>query len=78
MAERQRSRDGRRETDDYVDNGTATPGQQGRAQGELQRRVGTRDEEKQAERDGAGATRVKGGDERQGGTDTPNATGPGR
>ncbi|MEL7133177.1 MAG: hypothetical protein AAGK77_12260 [Pseudomonadota bacterium] len=57
MAERHRSKDGSRDTDKYLDDAT-TPGQQGRAGGELERKVGTRDETKQAKKDRAGATRV--------------------
>lgn len=62
MAERKRSQDGRRETEEYLDD-TATPGHQGRAQGNLERTVGTRDEKKRAEDDRAGATRVTKADE---------------
>ncbi|EAR52761.1 hypothetical protein OG2516_01004 [Oceanicola granulosus HTCC2516] len=62
MAERHRSHDKSRETENFTDD-TATPSQQGRAQGELERKVGTRDEEKQAEQ-GGGATRVHKSDEK--------------
>lgn len=64
MAERHRSKDGRRETDDYVDP-EATPSQQGRAEGTLERDVGTRDLLKQATQDRAGITRVRKSDERE-------------
>ncbi|MFW2589121.1 hypothetical protein [Sagittula sp. SSi028] len=57
MAERLRSHDGVRETKDYLDD-TETPSQQGRAQGNLERNVGTQDDQKRAEQDRAGATRV--------------------
>jgi len=63
MAERQRSQDGTRETDLYVDD-TDTPKQQGRAGGNLERKVGTRDLMKRAEQDRPGATRVTKSDER--------------
>lgn len=62
MAERQRSKDGTRETERFLDE-AATPSQQGRAEGELERKVGTRDLKKQAEK-GAGATRVTKSDEK--------------
>ncbi|MBF9029930.1 hypothetical protein HKCCE3408_05960 [Rhodobacterales bacterium HKCCE3408] len=62
MAERHRSKDGVKETDDFVPD-EATPGQQGRAQGNLERKVGTRDEEKRAEK-GGGRTRVTKSDEK--------------
>ncbi|MBP0482318.1 hypothetical protein [Sagittula salina] len=62
MVERHRSQDGTSETQEYVDD-VETPSQQGRAQGNLERAVGTRDEEKRAEKDRAGATRVTKSDE---------------
>ncbi|WP_226780682.1 hypothetical protein [Oceaniglobus trochenteri] len=62
MAERKRSTDGSRDTDALIDD-TATPGQQGRAQGNLERKVGTRDELKRAEQ-GGGKTRVTKSDEK--------------
>ena len=62
MAERKRSTDGTRETDEFVSD-TPTPGHQGRAQGNLERQVGTRDEEKTAKQ-GEGATRVHKSDEK--------------
>jgi hypothetical protein len=63
MAERKRSHDGRKESLDYVDE-TPAPGHSGRAQGNLERKVGTRDEEKRAEMDRPGATRVTKSDEK--------------
>ncbi|TDL78061.1 hypothetical protein E2L08_12225 [Palleronia sediminis] len=63
MAERKRSKDGTSETERYVDDAVATPGQAGRAQGELERKVGTRDELNQAEH-GEGTTRVTKADEK--------------
>lgn len=63
MAERHRSTDLSRDTEEFLD-GEETPGQQGRAGGELERKVGTRDEKKRAEKDRAGATRVTKGDEK--------------
>ena len=75
MPDRVRSTDGTKETDEYTDN-LDTPGQQGRAQGELERKVGTRDEEKMAEQDRAGATRVTKSDEKgQGGLGGLHGTG---
>lgn len=62
MAERLRSKDGTRETEDYTD-GPDTPSQQGRAQGELERKVGTRSEEQRAKQ-GDGVTRVTKKDEK--------------
>jgi protein required for attachment to host cells len=62
MAERKRSNDGTRETDAYLDD-APTPSQQGRAEGELERRVGTRDEGKRATSSRPGATRVTKEDE---------------
>lgn len=61
MAERIRSQDGHRETDAYTGD-AATPGQQGRAGGNLERKVGTRDEEDRASQ-GDGTTRVTKQDE---------------
>lgn len=68
MAERKRSKDGTRETDDYVGD-NPTPDQQGREGGQLQRRVGTRDEKRRAEKDDPGVTRVRKSDERATGAD---------
>ena len=66
MAERIRSKDGTRETEDFI--GTAdTPSQQGRAGGGLERDVGTRAEKERAEQ-GAGVTRVRKSDEKDGGS----------
>ena len=62
MADRERSEDGEQETKDYVGN-APTPSQQGRADGQLQRRVGTRDEKKRAAQDDPGVTRVRKADE---------------
>ncbi|KAA9009322.1 hypothetical protein [Histidinibacterium aquaticum] len=61
MAERYRSNDGRKETEEFTE-GTPAPEHSGRAQGDLERDVATRDEKKQAEK-GAGASRVTKGDE---------------
>lgn len=63
MAERKRSQDGKRETDAYLDDEN-TPIQQGRSQGNLERKVGTRDEMKRATQDRPGATRVRKSDEK--------------
>lgn len=57
MAERHRSKDGRRETEDVF--GTSDDiGQKGRSGGRLSRNVGTTDEEKRSTERPAGATRV--------------------
>lgn len=63
MAERYRSNDAGRETAAYLDD-EATPSQQGRAGGNLETRVGTRDMKKRAEQDRPGATRVRKSDEK--------------
>ncbi|MDQ2093864.1 hypothetical protein [Rhodalgimonas zhirmunskyi] len=62
MAERKRSNDGTRETEQFID-AEETPSQQGREGGTLERKVGTRDLLKQAEQ-GGGATRVHKSDEK--------------
>ncbi|WP_116084261.1 hypothetical protein [Tropicimonas sp. IMCC34011] len=62
MPDRKRSQDGTRETDEFTTD-LPTPSEQGRAQGELERKVATRDEEKQALK-GGGATRVTKSDEK--------------
>ena len=62
MAERHRSNDGRSETAELIDD-IPTPGQQGRAQGNLERKVGTRDETRQIE-EGDVKTRVLKSDEK--------------
>ena len=75
MAERHRSKDGTRETEEYIDE-TATPSQQGREGGNLERKVGTRDLLKRAEQDRPGATRVHKSDEKgQGGLGGLHGTG---
>lgn len=61
MAERARSKDGKRETDEFRDD-AATPSQQGREQGNLERKVGTRDELRRA-KEGDVRTRVTKEDE---------------
>ncbi len=64
MAERHRSQDGKRETDEFIEDAPETPGHGGRKQGNLERDVGTRDEEKRAEKgQDAGKTRVTKEDE---------------
>lgn len=63
MAERKRSRDGQRESEAFVDT-AETPSQQGRAGGNLERKVGTRDLLKRAMQDTPGTTRVRKSDER--------------
>lgn len=74
MADRHRSKDGTRETEKFTSD-TATPGQQGRADGELERKVGTRDLERQAV-EGDVVTRVTKADEKgQGGLGGHHGTG---
>ncbi len=67
MAERERSKDGTRQTEAYVsdaDKGMegAQPGRDG---GDLNRKIGTRDELKRAEQDDPGITRVRKSDEQE-------------
>lgn len=61
MVDRARSKDGRSETRDILgqhpDDMQPAPDAQGRSGGELQRKVGTRDEEKRHDETSAGATR---------------------
>ncbi|AZQ67470.1 hypothetical protein EF888_10200 [Silicimonas algicola] len=61
MAERIRSKDGKSETDEFVED-IDTPSQQGRGQGNLERKVGTRDELRQP-KEGDVRTRVHKSDE---------------
>lgn len=63
MVERHRSMDRTQETEKFVDDDLQTPHQGGRAQGNLERDVGTRDEERQVEKGDAGRTRVTKEDE---------------
>lgn len=59
MAERHRSKDGIRETDQFIEDMPKTPDQQGRSGGELARDVGTEDALKRATKQGvSGVTRV--------------------
>ena len=67
MSERKRSSDGSRDTEKILGE-AAGISQQGRAGGDLARKVGTRDEEKRAKERPAGATRVKKQDEIDTGT----------
>ncbi|MBJ3761958.1 hypothetical protein ILP92_04245 [Maribius pontilimi] len=62
MAERQRSKDGVKETEKFTDE-AAAPSHQGRSDGALERKVGTRDLENTAKH-GEGATRVTKSDEK--------------
>ena len=66
MAERQKSKDGHRETEDILgtkpENLEPKPDAAGRAGGELPRKVGTRDEEKRYDETDAGRTRPLAGD----------------
>lgn len=64
MAERHRSNDGKQETKEFLDDAD-TPSDQGRAGGNLERKVGTRDTLKRTDKgDDAGATRVHKSDEK--------------
>ncbi|WP_146587756.1 hypothetical protein [Puniceibacterium confluentis] len=71
MAERHRSKDGRSETEEVLGQNPAemkpAPSQQGRADGQLQRKVGTRDEGKQYDETSAGVTRALGQDKNSSG-----------
>lgn len=78
MAERHRSNDGRSETAEILDGMAGTPSQQGRSEGELERKVGTRDEEKRLDKGEMGMTRVTKADEKgQGGLGGHHGTGEG-
>ena len=64
MAERQRSKDGKRETEEVLGTNTEdTPSHGGRDGGNLARTIGSEDEEKRAEDRPAGKTRVRKADE---------------
>ncbi|AQS47630.1 hypothetical protein BMG03_07325 [Thioclava nitratireducens] len=70
MAERIRSNDGKRETEEVLGEkpeNIETPEGQGSLGGNLNRKVGTRDEKKQLDETSAGTTRPLGGDERDSG-----------
>lgn len=70
MAERKRSHDGTRETEEiFGTDAGPTPDQQGSSGGNMARQVASRDEEKRAVSRPAGATRVKGTDKRHEGLD---------
>ena len=73
MAERHRSKDGSRDTDNIIGE-AADIAQQGRDGGALERRVASRDEQKRATERPAGPTRVRGADRRATGT-TPDGEG---
>lgn len=71
MAERRRSNDGTRETDQFIKDMPETPDQQGRSGGELARDVGTEDALKRATKQGvSGVTRVTKSKEDQDAEDT--------
>ncbi|MDF0602506.1 hypothetical protein P1J78_17345 [Psychromarinibacter sp. C21-152] len=61
MAERKKSNDGRRETEEILgdkpENMSGETTEEGRKGGNIQRKVGTRDEEKQVDETSAGNTR---------------------
>jgi hypothetical protein len=63
MATRYRSKDGHRETEAMTGD-APKPSQQGRFQGNLERKVGTRDELRHATNSSAGTTRVRKSDEK--------------
>ena len=76
MAERLRSNDGRSETAELLKDIDETPNQQGRAAGNLERKVGTRDELKRLDKGEMGKTRVTKTDEKgQGGLGGHHGTG---
>lgn len=64
MAERHRSKDGSRETEEIIGD-AADIDQKGREGGDIERRVATRDEQKRAKEKPAGVTRVTGQDIRE-------------
>ena len=68
MAERHRSKDGSRDTEEILGDSTEVE-THGSAGGNLARKIGTRDHEKRAMARPAGATRVTKADEIDGGTD---------
>ncbi|KIT15982.1 hypothetical protein [Jannaschia aquimarina] len=75
MTERVRSKDGSRETDDYIEDMPKTPDHQGRQGGDIAREVGTRDALLRANTQGArGVTRIGKTNEVQGGN--RNGEGP--
>lgn len=63
MAERKRSKDGGSDVEKFLDDAVEAPDHSGRAGGGLERKVGTRDERRQADRD-AGVTRATKEDEK--------------
>ena len=68
MAERKRSKDGVKESEEIVQNDSGVQ-QQGRDGGNLQRDVATQDEKKRSTETPAGVTRVTGEDKRKHGED---------
>lgn len=68
MTDRERSKDGTRDSDRILGEAGA-PGGQGRSGGRLARDIGTRDEKKRATERPGGATRVRKSDEKEGGKD---------
>ena len=68
MAERHRSNDGHRDTEDVLGDKDKIA-EQGRAGGNLARKIGTRDEEKRAKDRPGGKTRVTKSDDQDGGAD---------
>ena len=67
MAERQRSKDGKRETED-LQGSAGNAGQPGRKGGNLARTIGSEDEQKRAGERPAGTTRARKADEEKPGT----------
>ncbi|KEO61640.1 hypothetical protein [Thioclava indica] len=71
MAQRTGSKDGKRETEEILGQRPEdidTPSGQGSAGGNLQRKIGTRDEKKKLDETSAGKTRPLGGDQRESGS----------
>ena len=66
MAERKRSKDGKKETEELL-GAEGKVDQQGRSGGNLERKIGTRDEAKRVTERPAGKTRVQGEDKRSSG-----------
>ncbi|EAQ04546.1 hypothetical protein OB2597_04670 [Pseudooceanicola batsensis HTCC2597] len=71
MAERQKSKDGRRETEEILgekpENLEETPSHEGAKGGNIQRKVGKRDEKKRLDETSAGATRPLAQDQNESG-----------
>jgi hypothetical protein len=71
MAQRTGSKDSKRETEEILGQRPEdidTPAGQGSAGGNLQRKIGTRDEKKKLDETSSGTTRPLGGDQRESGS----------